>query len=74
MLYDGADDLVDPQFKANTQFIPGLIEYIKKTPVDKLEGSSFILLTKVFDVQKHKDKVDGDFIKHMLDSLNYLKR
>lgn len=74
MLYDGAEDLVDPQFKANTQFIPALIEYIKKTPVEKLEGSSFILLTKVFDVERHKQQVDSEFVKHMLDSLSYLKR
>jgi hypothetical protein len=74
MLHDGAEDLVQPQFIANTQFIPGLIKYLKKTSIEKLEGSSFILLTKLFYPTKHKDLADELFISKLFDSLSFIKR
>jgi hypothetical protein len=74
MLDDGAQDLVQPQFKANNQFIPGLIKYLKKTSIDKLEGSSFILLNRIFDPIKHKDMADEVFIGKLFDSLSFVKR
>lgn len=74
MLHDGAEDLVQPQFKANSQFIPGLIKYLKKTTIDKLEGSSFILLNRLFDPQKHKDLADEVFITKLFDSFGFIKR
>lgn len=65
---------MQPQFKANTKFIPGLIKYLKKTTIEKLEGSSFILLTKLFYPVHHKDLVDEEFIGKLFDSLSFVKR
>ena len=63
-----------PQFKACDSFMAGLAYYIKYTSLEQLEGSSFILLTKLFDVEKDKSVADEEFITKLFDSLSFVKR
>lgn len=73
-LNDGAPDIVKPQFHSNQAFVPGLIKYLKTTDTSLLEGSSFELLTAVFNVKNHKGEVDEALVVRLFDSLGFLKR
>lgn len=74
LLHDGAEDIVSPQFKVNDTFIPAVIKYLVETDVESLEGTSYILFTRLFDNNSHAQYVDNELLKRLFDSLSFLKR
>ena len=63
-----------PQFLENDNFMPGLVQYLHITSIEDLEGTSYILFTRLFDCGKYGHLIDSVFVKKLFDSLSILKR
>ena len=67
-------DLIAPQIKECKEFPGAIVEYLKITKIEDLEGDGYILLGKFYDDQTFSEfNEDNEFIDIIFNSFEILK-
>lgn len=72
-LFEYIPEIILPQMKSHEKFPLALSKYLVSTKLQDLEAGGFILLVEIFSSKGFKDVANENFIKTLLDSLDYIQ-